>query len=256
MKWSVIYKREMMEYARNIKWIWVPIVFFIFGIMDQITMYYLPKIIDATGGMPEGAEINIPTPPPAEAFFLSINEMNSLGILIIGLISMGLIAGELKNGVYELVLSKPVKFANYVTAKWAALSTLVLVSLFTGLLAGWYYTNILFGDLGFDKFLTAFLIYGIYLIFFITIAVLVNTWFKSPGMVLFLSILLIVLVNLLTSAFGHILTWSPGHISSYISTYLFTGTLTGEMWGAIGTTIVLIIGMLFAAVEILKRKEL
>ncbi|SET71437.1 ABC-2 type transport system permease protein [Salinibacillus kushneri] len=256
MQWSVIFKREMMEYVRSIKWIWVPIVFFIFGIMDQITMYYLPKIIDATGGMPEGAEVNIPSPPPAEALFMSINEMNTLGILIIGLLSMSLIAGELKSGVYELVLSKPVKYANYVTAKWAALSTLVLASFFIGLLAGWYYTNILFGELAIDKFLVAFLVYGLYLLFFITIAIFVNTWFKRPGMVLFLSILLIIFVNIITSILGHFLTWSPGHISSYVSTYLFTGNITTEMWGTIGTTIVLIIGLLYAAVEVLKRKEL
>ncbi|MRG87519.1 ABC transporter permease [Salinibacillus xinjiangensis] len=256
MQWSVIFKKEMVEYVRNVKWIWVPIVFLIFGIMDLITTYYLPKIIESVGGMPEGAQVNIPTPAPEQAFFMSIGEYGTMGILIIALVSMGLIAGELKSGVYELVLSKPVKYSNYVTAKWAALSTLILTSLFIGLLAGWYYANILYGDVSFGTFIGTFLIYSIYILFFITISVFVNTWFKRPGMVLFVSLLFIILVNIITSIFGHYLTWSPGHLSSYLNGYIHTGNVTGDLWGTLATTLFLIVILLFSAVTVLKNKEM
>ncbi|WP_102028903.1 ABC transporter permease [Salirhabdus sp. Marseille-P4669] len=255
MQWSVIFKKEMLENARNIKWIWVPIVFFIFGIMDPITTYYLPKILESVGGLPEGAVVDIPMPIPAEAFFYSVSEIDSLGLLVIALIGMRLIAGEMKSGVYELVLSKPVKYTNYVTAKWAGFVLLVVTSTFIGLLAGWYYVNLLFGDLGFDAFLTTFLLYSVYSLFFTAIIVFVNTWFKKPGMVLFLSFLLAIGIDIITSIYGHILTWSPGHISSYVNDYLQSGTIPSEMWGTIGTTFVLIIIMLLLSIVILKNKE-
>ncbi|MBB6455077.1 ABC-2 type transport system permease protein [Salirhabdus euzebyi] len=256
MQWAVIFKKEMVEYARNVKWIWVPMVFLLFGIMDQITTYYLPKILESVGGMPEGAELNIPIPDPPAALYMSISEFNMLGVMVIALISMGLIAGELKSGVYELVLSKPVKYSNYITAKWAGLSLLVLSSVFLGYLGGWYYVNILYGELAFSTFIVSFLIYTMYILFFITISVFVNTLVKNPGLVLFLSIALLIAITIITRIFGHILSWSPGHLSSYVNEYLHTGTMTGDMWATMATTLAIIVLLLFTAVTILKNKEL
>jgi ABC-2 type transport system permease protein len=255
MQWTVIFKKEMLEHARSKKWIWVPLVFFIFGIMDQLTTYYLPKILKAVGGLPEGAEINIPMPKPPQAFLLSISEIEFLGFLIIGLASMKLISGELKSGVYELILSKPVKYSNYVTAKWSAISLLVLVSLFIGLLGGWYYTNILFGKLEFTKFLNSFLIFSVYVLFFISILILVNTWFKRSGPVLFVSLILLILVGIFTSIFGHKIKWSPSLITSYVTDYLTQGSIPSDLWGAIGVTIISIIFMILLSIQILKNKE-
>lgn len=255
-QWTVIFKKEMLEHARSIKWIWVPIVFIILGVMDPLMSYYMPKILDAVGGLPEGAVIDIPMPSPAEALFMSISEFDFIGLIIIALISMSLISGELKSGVYELVLSKPVKYGNYITAKWAGMAVLIFVSLLVGFLGSYYYVQILFGDLAFSTFITAFFIYFVYLLFFITIAVFVNTWFNRPGMVFFLTFVLTIVVDIITSIFGHYLTWSPGHISSYVFDLLKTDSIPSETWGTLGVTAILIVIMLYLATSILRKKEL
>src|SRR5699024_9883536 len=105
----------------NKKWIWVPLVFILLAIIDPISNYYMPQIIDSIGGMPEGAVFEIPELSSAEVILMTLGQLSSLGVLVIILMSMGTIAGERKSGVIELILVKPVSYQHYITAKWAAL---------------------------------------------------------------------------------------------------------------------------------------
>ncbi|SDP38763.1 ABC transporter permease [Halobacillus sp. SY10] len=256
MQWLTIYKKECLESARNYKWVWVPLVFILFCIMDPLTTYYLPQILESTGGLPDGATFDIPTPPAANVFMMSISQINTLGVLVIALITMGTIAGERKSGVAELILVKPVSYTAYVTAKWAAHVTLVLLSIFVGLIASWYYVQLLFGDVSFIHALSTAGFYGLYIIFVISISLFMNTWTKTPGLVLFLTISIIMILNLVTSVFSHLLEWSPTNITSYLPSLLRTGEVGQDLWLASLFTIVTIVLLLFGAIQTLKRKEI
>ncbi|MYL50982.1 ABC transporter permease subunit [Halobacillus litoralis] len=256
MQWMTIYKKECLESARNYKWVWVPLVFILFCIMDPLTTYYLPQILESTGGLPEGATFDMPTPPPANVFMMSISQMNTLGVLVIALITMGTIAGERKSGVAELILVKPVSYTNYVTAKWAAHISLVLLSIFVGLLASWYYVQLLFGDISFIYVLITTAFYGVYIIFVLSISLFMNTWTKVPGFVLFLTISILMILNIISSVFSHLLEWSPTKIPSYLPSLLRSGEVETDLWFASLFTIVTIVLLLFGAIQTLKRKEI
>ncbi|REJ08648.1 ABC transporter permease [Halobacillus trueperi] len=256
MQWLTIYKKECLESARNYKWVWVPLVFILFCIIDPLTTYYLPQILESTGGLPDGATFDIPTPPAANVFMMSISQINTLGVLVIALITMGTIAGERKSGVAELILVKPVSYTAYVTAKWAAHVTLVLLSILVGLIASWYYVQLLFGDVSFIHVLSTAGFYGLYIIFVISISLFMNTWTKTPGLVLFLTISIIIVLNLITSVFSHLLEWSPTNITSYLPSLLRTGEVGQDLWLASLFTIVTIVLLLFGAIQTLKGKEI
>lgn len=256
MQWLTIYKKECLESARNYKWVWVPLVFILFCIMDPLTTYYLPQILESTGGLPDGATFDIPTPPAANVFMMSISQINTLGVLVIALITMGTIAGERKSGVAELILVKPVSYTAYVTAKWAAHVTLVLLSIFVGFIASWYYVQLLFGDVSFIHVLSTAGFYGLYIIFVISISLFMNTWTKTPGLVLFLTISIMMILNLVTSVFSHLLEWSPTNITSYLPSLLRAGEVGQDLWLASLFTIVTIVLLLFGAIQTLKRKEI
>ncbi|MEC3883282.1 ABC transporter permease subunit [Halobacillus litoralis] len=256
MQWMTIYKKECLESARNYKWVWVPLVFILFCIMDPLTTYYLPQILESTGGLPEGAVFDIPTPPAANVFMMSISQINTLGVLVITLITMGTIAGERKSGVAELILVKPVSYTAYVTAKWAAHVTLVLLSIFVGLIASWYYVQLLFGDVSFMYALITAAFYSLYIILVISISLFMNTWTKIPGVVLFLTISIILVLNLITSIFSHLLEWSPTTITSHLPALLRSGEVGQDLWMAALITILLIISLLFGAIQTLKRREI
>ncbi|GGD01705.1 hypothetical protein GCM10007216_35540 [Thalassobacillus devorans] len=256
MQFLTVFKREMLESGRNFKWIWVPLVFILLGLSDPLSTYYLPQIIESVGGLPEGASFEIPTPPPHDVLMMSLAQFSQLGVLVIALMSMGLIAGERKSGVAELVLVKPVKYSTYVSAKWAATSVLVLVSLFAGLLASWYYVNLLFGNISFSNLLATWFFYGLWLLFVISISVFMNSLFKVPGLVGFMTIVLVILTSIMTTVLDHILDWSPAKLSPYIRMMLSEGTISGDLWATALITIGISIGLLAAAIYTFRTKEM
>ncbi|WP_028784927.1 ABC transporter permease [Thalassobacillus devorans] len=256
MQFMTVFKREMLEAGRNFKWIWVPLVFILLGISDPLSTYYLPQIIESVGGLPEGASFEIPTPPAHEVLMMSLAQYSQLGVLVIALMSMGLISGERKSGVAELVLVKPVKYSTYVSAKWSAVSVLVLVSFFAGLIASWYYVNILFGDISLLDLIWTWFFYGLWLLYVISISVFMNTLFKVPGLVGFLTILFVILTSIITNIFSHVLEWSPAKISGYIRTMLSDGSIPGDLWGTALVTIGISALLLIAAIYTFRTKEM
>lgn len=183
MQWMTLFQKEMVEHWRNKKWIWVPIVIMLLTTMDPLSYYYLPEIIEFAGGVPEGAVIDIPELVPTEVMMMSLEQLSMFGVLIVALISMGTIAGERQRGITEIILVKPVRYHNYVTAKWTALALLVWVALFLGLLINWYYTNLLFGEMGFLTMLQTVFFYGLWFTFVLSVSIFYNTLFKTPGLV-------------------------------------------------------------------------
>jgi ABC-2 type transport system permease protein len=256
MQWSTLFQKELLENWRNKKWIWVPLVIILLSIMDPITNYYLPQIIESVGGMPDGTEITLPEFEPPEVVMMSLSQLSSLGVLVIVLLSMGSISGERKSGVSELVLVKPVSYSNYITSKWASLLLLVWISLFLGLLTSWYYTNILFGSLAFIDFLKVYFFYGLWLTFVVSLSILYNTLFKSAGLVAFFTILTIMVMSILTQIFKHIIEWSPNSLSDYILEMLTTDKMPTDLLATAGITIIISILVLLVSIQIFKTKEL
>lgn len=251
-----LFQKELLENWRNFKWIWVPLVTIVLAIMDPITNYFLPQIIETVGGVPEGAVIDLPMPSATDAMMMSLGQLNTLGVLIFVLISMGTISGERKSGVAEIVLTKPVSFRNYVTAKWVSWVLLIWVSLILGLGMSWYYINILFGDISFLVLIQVIFFYGLWLTLVVTISIFFNTIFRSPGVVAFMTITTVMLLSVMTSIFSHVLTWSPNKLSAHIHQMLLIGEVPNELIGSAGVTIGLIITLLIAAIVVINKKEI
>ncbi|RLL40353.1 ABC transporter permease [Oceanobacillus piezotolerans] len=256
MQWMTLLKKELIENWRNRKFIWVPLVFILLAIMEPLSTYYMPEILDAVGGLPEGTVLDMPELPPGDVLMLSLAQFSSLGVLLIVLLSMGTIAGERKSGVAELILVKPVSYTNYITAKWLALFILVFIAFLLGLAGGFYYTTILFGELPMSAFFYTLLFYSLWLAFVVTISIFYNTIFNSPGLVAFASIATIILMSVITQVFGHVLDWSPNQISAYLSQMMVEETVSKDLIATGLTTAGMTIILLVLSVIMFKRKEL
>lgn len=255
-QWSAVFRRENLELWRNFKWIWVPIVFILLGVMDPVSTYYLPKILNAVGGMPEGASINLPDFKPEDILMASLSQFSQLGVLIIVLMTMGMIARERRSGVAELVLVKPVKYSTYITAKWAATILLVCISVTCGVIMSWYYTSVLFGELSFNQLIQTLFFYSLWLILVVTISVFMNTLVKNSGVVAFLTIVTIIASSIVTKIFNKYLVWSPNRLSEYIQDTLNTGFIPKELWGTSVVTAGFVLLLLAGSVVVLKNKEM
>ncbi len=254
--WFVLFKKECLEMVRNFKVIWVPLTFLFLGAIDPLTAYYMPKIIDALGGLPEGTVIEIPLPSPGESLLMSVGQFDTLGVLIIALMLMGTVAGERKSGVAEMVLVKPVPVGFYISAKWAAAFILVWLSYFAGMLASWYYTGILFGWIPFGEFLACFFIYGLWLTFVMTMTIFYSSLLKSPGLAGFLSIATAVVLGFVSSGFSHWIKWSPALLKTYAGEYLLKSALPDATVPALLVTAGAIIALLIFSSAVFRKKEL
>ncbi|MHA6252680.1 ABC transporter permease [Oceanobacillus sp. CAU 1775] len=255
MQSYILFKKEMLNFWRDRKWIWVPLVFVLLAVMDPITTYYMPQILDAVGGLPDGAVIDFPEPSNIEVIMMSLGQLSTLGVLIIALSSMSMISGERKSGVAELILVKPVSFSAYVLSKWTALLTLTLSAFVISMLAAWYYIGVLYEFISVGDLLILIVFYSLWLLLVVSLSIFYNTVSKSPGLVAFLTIATLLAFNLVTMLLGERFNWSPNHISTYIHEALVSGEIPTDLYGASIFTVLLSILLLIVGSYIFKNKE-
>jgi ABC-2 type transport system permease protein len=255
-QFMVLFKKESMEAWRNFKWIWMPITFLLLGVMDPITQHFLPQILNTMGDLPEGAVIQLPEPSAADVITMSLGNIDMLGILILVLASMGIIAGERKSGVAAMILVKPVSHLSFVISKWLFSLLLMWLSYFLGILASWYYTGLLFDFIPFTDFLLTFFLYGLWLSLVITVTIFFNAFVKTPGLVGFIALATIILLNMLSGILSEWLAWSPARLMNYAGQSLLQEGLPEHAVPAIILTLVLIAVLLFFSVFAFRKKEL
>ncbi|MFU0788815.1 MAG: ABC transporter permease subunit [Virgibacillus proomii] len=252
---TVLLRKEGLENWRSKKWIWVPLVFILLAIMDPITNYYLPEIIESVGGLADGTVIELPDFTPEDAIMMSLGQYSSLGVLVIILLSMGTIAGERKNGVLELILVKPVSYSKFIIAKWLSLLLLIWLSFIIGMLTSWYYINILYGEIAFTTVLLVIFYYGLYFSLVCTLSIFYNAIVNSPGLVAFFTILTAIIISVVTKLFGKHMVWSPAKLTDHIEEMLITGNVTSDLISTTIVSILLILTLLFAAIYGFTQKQ-
>lgn len=255
-QWLVLYSKEMTEMWRSYKWIWVPIVFVLLGVSQPVVSYYLPDILKSAGNLPEGAVIQIPVPSAPQVLAETLSQYNTLGVLILVLSFMGVISAERQSGAAGLVLIKPVPFASYITAKWAGAFTLTVASFGLGYAASWYYTVMLIGSVEPVLVLKSFLLYGLWLLFVVTITVMLSAAMKGSGGIAFLSLGFVALLSILNGLIGKYMKWSPSTLPGHAGSILSGGEAGDLLPLAIIVTAVAIVAMLGIAVHLFGKKEL
>lgn len=255
-QWITLFRKEILEMWRNFKWIWIPLVFIVLGMTDPLTTYYMPIILDTVGGLPEGAVIEMPVPSPNEVLLMSMNQLNMLGVLVIVLAFMGIIASERKSGLAAMILVKPVSFFNYVTAKWVSLLLIGGLSLFLGYLSGWYYTSILFGTVPFETIIKSNLILLLWYVFILTLTIFFSSIFKIGGITGFITLVSVIVLSIMTNILGDWMVWSPAQLTDSIGSLVMLGEIAEGFVFSLVSTLVIICVMVYAAIKILKNKEL
>jgi ABC-2 type transport system permease protein len=255
-QWIVMYNKEMLEMWRSFKWLWVPLVFILLGIMQPVTTYYLPQILESAGSLPEGTVIEIPTPTGEQVMAEVISQYSTIGILMLVLAGMAIISGEKQSRSISLILVRPLPHSTFITAKWAGLITLTITSLISGCLAGWYYTELLFGNVSVGHLASGVFAYGLWMIFVITVLVLMSTLLRGNSAVAFVTILIAVSLSILTDIFEHWMLWSPARLAHHTSSLLVNRVTGDGFLLSVGVSVAAMIAILMAAVSALKRQEL
>ncbi|MBS4205561.1 ABC transporter permease [Lederbergia citrea] len=255
-QFRVLFKKEWMEAVRDLRWIWMPIVFILIGIMEPITTFYTPQIIEQFGSLPEGTIIEIPLPTAEDVLVSTAGQYNLLGVLVIVLAFMGILAGERKSGTAAMVLVKPVSFKAFVAAKWLHGVLLVWVSFLLGMSMSWYYTDRLFGLVPVSDFFTGSLSFGLWLTFIFTIILFFSSFSPKPGIAAFGSLATVIVLTMLSSILPEKFNWSPFALPTYASKFWLAEPTEKQLYVALIISIILIYGLIILSINIFKRKEL
>ena len=219
----IFYKKEMLEAARNYKLIWVPIVFLMLGIMQPLSTYYLPDILSMSANIPKEAAALFETPPPAKVVAQTMSQYSTVGLLVLVLAGMNTVAGERLSGTGELLLARSVSPAAMIFAKWAAMMTLLVISLALGLAGSAYYTEQLIGSVEWIKVASSGSLYSLWLAWVLTLLLPLGTVLSGPAAA-FISLASAALLSLLSGWFPSYMDWSPGRLSGLSAEWLVGGT--------------------------------
>jgi ABC-2 type transport system permease protein len=247
--WWPLFKKEILEQVRTYRLIIVAGVFLFFGLTTPLTLKYLPEIIKLAG---ESMQITIPPPTAVQSLAEFAGTILQLGVLILILIGMGSIANEYKNGTALLTLSKPVTRAAFVTAKMAALSLNLVVSLLVSGLVCFAYTAWLIGPADIGPFMLQNALLCLFLIFCLSLTLLFSSLFKS-GLAAGGLAMAVIVFQAILSSLPHIGDYLPGRLPGW-GLNILNGSAQPNWW-ALTITLGLVVLCLFLAQMILKKKE-
>lgn len=239
-QYGVLFQKEWREHLRNFKIFWIPAVFVLFGILEPVTNYFLPQLLDSVGNLPDGAVIQIPEPEPEQILTAVLGQYQFIGMLVLVLAFMGMIAGERKSGTATLLYVRPLSFWAYFMSKWSMAALISLASLWAGLLAAYYYTMVLFERVDFSKFLQFAGTYSVWILFIIAIVLAASAALPNAGMAAAASLAFVFLLQIADGLLGAYWTVSPLKLPLYASAWLAAGPELGDFWGSVAMTSALI----------------
>lgn len=248
-QFNVLLKKEWRENFRNYKVFWIPIVFILFGIIEPVTNYFMPQILDSVGNLPDGAVIEIPPPEPEEILVAVMGQYQLIGILVLVLAYMGSVAGERKNGTATLLYVRPLSYRFYFLSKWILASAIGMLSIWSGLLAAYYYTFLLFERVDFTKFLKFGATYSLWILLIVSLVLLMSAALPNAGLAAAGSLLLIFVFQLIDGLLGTYWTVSPLKIPGYAAQWLLDGPKPEDFWWTIGIGILLVFAMILAGIR-------
>lgn len=240
-QFGVLFHKEWREHLRNFKLFWIPAVFILFGILEPVTNYFLPQLLDSVGNLPDGAVIQIPEPEPEQILMAVLGQYQFVGMLVLVLAFMGAIAGERKSGTATLLYVRPLSFPSYFMSKWVMAGLVGLVSVWAGLLSAYYYLMLLFESVGFTDFLQFATTYSVWILLVVSIVLAASAALPNAGMAAAASLGVIFLLQITDGLLGAYWTVSPVKLPVYAAAWLDAGPDPSDFWWSLGIAVLLIV---------------
>lgn len=249
----IYYQKEMLEASRTYKWIWVPAVFLLLGIMQPVSTYYLPDILTMAGELPPEAAALFTVPSAENVMASTLSQFSTIGLLVLVLAGMNTVAGERATGTAELVLARSVSTIPMMSAKWAALMTLLVVSFAIGLGGAAYYTYQLIGPLKWGSVTSGGGLYAVWLAWIVTLVLPLGAVLRGPAAA-FISLAVAGVLSLLSGLLPSRVLWSPGRLSSMAAERILgTGS---SAWSPILVAMLIMAVSIIVAARLLRRSPL
>lgn len=214
----VFLRKEMREILRTSKIYVLPSLFLFFGFSSPLLAKLTPELIKLAGENTSGVKIILTAEPTALHAWQQLLKNLGTGLLVIILVFMGTVLDERLRGTTVPVLTKPLKRAEFIWAKFASAALLVTLSTFLAALAGTYYTLILWpARPEIVPGIQAVFLFWIYALFTTALAVLSSTLAKNSMLAAGGAAACHLLLSVLASLGGRFAAYNPGGLMAQAS---------------------------------------
>ncbi|MDN5709825.1 MAG: ABC transporter permease [Planococcus sp. (in: firmicutes)] len=218
-------RTELAEAAKEYKFIWLTLFFVILGVTQPLVNNYMAVILENVGGA-DGITIdpNRPVPSSGEVLLSTISgQFNQIGLIILIISFMGLIAADRNSGMQDFILTRPVSIPSYLLSKLAGHWLISMFAISIGAAISYGYTIFLFGSFPFPDFLLFLLMYSLWILYVVSLAILISTFIKGPILIAVTTIAVSIFLILIKS-FNHLVfQLSPGGVLNVAENQLLAG---------------------------------
>ncbi len=174
--------KEMREQRRTYR-LWImALVLLVSGMLSPVLAKYTPLLISSIPGVPPALAAIIPEPTILDSFTQYVKNVSQFGLIVVIVLTMGEMAQEIERGTAAMLLTKPVQRSVVVLAKWCAGAVGILIGLGIAALAFTFYTLVLFGPFSAVDFLVLNGLMAVFMIFYMSLALLASTLARSQAM--------------------------------------------------------------------------
>ncbi|MEI3599995.1 MULTISPECIES: ABC transporter permease [unclassified Oceanobacillus] len=256
-QYKVLLKKEWKQFLMEWKIIWFPIVFILLGLMQPVVTYYMPLLLETFGGS-EGITIDplVMKQTSGEVLASTIgSQFDQLGVMVIVISIMGMIQMDRKDGMLDIILTKPVSLISYVLSKYSSHLLLVLFSISVGYLISYGYTVFLFDPIPIQNVLLGFAYYSFWIAFIVALVLLMSAVFKQTAILAISSIGILFMIHMMKGWNRILDLLLPSTISAEAMNQIITGQ-GSEIFIHIVVTVLWSIILIYLTVQKLSiRKE-
>jgi ABC-2 type transport system permease protein len=244
--------KELREWRRTFRLVIIVLVLLVSGMISPLLAKYTPQLLRILPGVPAELTAMIPEPTIVDSFTQYIKNISQFGLIVVIVLTMGVMSQEIERGTMAMLLTKPVERSAVVLAKWCSGVLSILLGLILAAIGFTFYTLVLFGRFELIDFILLNGLIAVFLIFYLTLALLASTLARSQSMaaaVAFGGLILVMIIDALPS----IGDYFPSQLLSWGSA-LFNG-LSQTAWPALITSLVIIALFLAGAILRFQREE-
>jgi ABC-2 type transport system permease protein len=246
-----LFTKEFRDAWRSLKFVWMPLLFIVLGIMDPLTNYFMEDILEAVGNVPEGFMLTMPELQPIDLLAASTGQFQSIGLVVLVATMASAISRERQNGMATLLYVRPISFTALFMSKWAVASLLGIISGVAGYAGSLYYTVLLYGTVEPGAFVKMLGTYCIWILFVTAVTLACSAMFNTAVAMTF-AILLLPLGLMIDSIIGSFWNVSPWKLSTYGLQFI-SGEVGEHYTMTLGLTIALLIAAVLLGIFFSKR---
>jgi len=171
-------KYDFYYLHKTSKFIIFPVLLVLLAIISPLTAKYINEFL-ALMLAGTGVEMVLGDPVVFDSYSQYIGNQYEIYLLVIMFVAVGMFINDKTKGLLPLILSKPISRTKYILSKFISLSVLIFVSLFIGYFVFDYYTFFLFDEVDMLGMFYATLLFFVYVIYIMSIAMFASTHSKS-----------------------------------------------------------------------------